>query len=120
MTIGIRLVRERSLTVVRPKFRVRTLVILVAVIALGLWGEQMRRRRAYCLEMADKHVKKIRAEFYTGGLKSLDERPMRHAHAKWHRTLRDAYLRSAGRPWEAVPPEPPEPSVFPAPRDQGR
>jgi hypothetical protein len=29
--------------------------------------------------------------------------------------LRDAYLRGADRPREAVPPEPPEPSVFPAP-----
>jgi hypothetical protein len=113
-------VRERSLTVVRPKFRVRTLVILVAVIALGLWGEQMRRRRAYCLEMADKHQTKIRAEFYNGGLISLDERPMMDAHLRWHKTSRDAYLRGVGRPWEAVPPEPPEPSVFPAPPGQGR
>ena len=105
---------------VRPKFRVRTMVVLVAVIALGLWGEQMRRRRAYCLEMADKHQKRIRAEFSTGGLIDLDEVPMRQAHVRWHRTLRAAYLRGAGRPWETVPPEPPEPSIFPDPSGQGR
>src|SRR3954466_4334927 len=39
----------------KPKLRVRALMAVIAVVALGFWGEQMRRRRSYCLEMAAKH-----------------------------------------------------------------
>src|SRR4051812_20166868 len=34
-------------------------MVVVAVVALGIWGEAMRRRRAYCLEMAEKHRRQL-------------------------------------------------------------
>jgi hypothetical protein len=34
--------------------------------------------------------------------------------AEFHETLSRTYERAANHPWEAVPPDPPEPEVFPA------
>src|SRR5262249_48749344 len=37
-----------------PRFRLRTLMIAVAIAGLACGGEALRRRRAYCLEQASK------------------------------------------------------------------
>jgi hypothetical protein len=42
----------------RPRFRLWTLLVLVAIIALGLGGEMMRRRRAGYLRAAAEHATK--------------------------------------------------------------
>lgn len=102
---------------VRPRFRVRGLMILVAAIALGIWGEQMRRRRAYCLRKAAEHRSRLfmfSFHFQTPPVSPELEEELRrtYPHAAWHLNLSDAYRCCASRPWETVPPEPPEPSVF--------
>ena len=103
---------------VRPKLRVRTLMVLVAVIALGVWGEQMRRRRAYCLRKSLEHRTKLLMTSFHFSQRLLspeDEEKLRrtYPHAAWHLEVSDAYLRCASRPWQPVPPEPPEPFAFP-------
>jgi hypothetical protein len=105
---------------VRPRFRLRGLMILVAAIGVGMWGEQMRRRRAYCLRKADEHRSKLLMmsfHFSTPRFSPEEEERLRrtYPHAAWHLKVSDAFRRCANRPWEPVPPEPPEPSVFPAP-----
>lgn len=45
----------------RPRFRVRTLLILAAVAGLAMGLDGMRRRRSYCLRRAEFH----RSRFYT-------------------------------------------------------
>ncbi len=102
----------------RPKIRVGALMALVAVIALGIWGEQMRRRRAYCLRKSLEHRSKLFMTSFHFSHRPLpreaEERWRRtYPHAAWHLAVSDAYLRCAGRPWQSVPPEPPEPSDFP-------
>ncbi len=103
---------------VRPRIRVRAVMALVLVVALGLWGEQMRRRRAYCLRRSLEH----RSSLYMVSL-HMPHRPLppeaeeklrrTYPHAAWHLQMSDAYLRCASRPWQSVPPEPPEPFAFP-------
>jgi hypothetical protein len=41
--------------VVTPKLRISGLRAFVAVVALGIWGVQMWRRRAYCLGKSHEH-----------------------------------------------------------------
>jgi hypothetical protein len=133
--------------VTRPKFGVRALMVLVAVVALGTWGEQMRRRRAYCLVMAEEHRGRIimpSGRSFAGPARTEDEELRNrnpHAglrgehslteedleklrktdpHVAWHLSVRDADLRCASRPWEALPTEPTEPSDFSASPGQGR
>lgn len=101
--------------VVRPKIRVRAVMALVAIIALGLWGEQMRRRRAYCLQKSLEHRTRLLMVSVHMSHRPLppeaEERLRRtYPHAAWHLEISDAYLRCASRPWQ---PEPPEPFSFP-------
>src|SRR5271165_3003686 len=109
---------ERSLPMIRPKVRIRALMALVAIIALGLWGEQMRRRRAYCLKKSLEHRSKlimISFHFQHPLLSAAEEAKLRrtYPHAAWHLEVSDAYLRFANRPWQPVPAEPDEPFSFP-------
>jgi hypothetical protein len=104
--------------VVRPKLRVRSVMVLVAVVALGVWGEQMMRRRAYCLRKSLEHRSKLMMvsfHFSTPLHTAEEEEKLRrtYPHAAWHLEVSDAYLRCASRPWQPVPPEPPEPFSFP-------
>jgi hypothetical protein len=115
-------------------------MVVVAVVALGAWGEQMRRRRAYCLVMAEEHRGRIimpSGRSFVGPARTQDEEELRKTnphsglrgehslteqdleklrktdpHAVWHLNVRDAYLRCASHPWEALPTEPTEPSDF--------
>jgi hypothetical protein len=103
---------------VRPKIRVRTVMVLIVIIALGLWGEQMRRRRAYCLRMSREHRGKLlmtSLHFLHPLMSAKDEERLRktYPHAAWHLSVSDTYLRHASRPWLPVPPEPEEPFDFP-------
>jgi hypothetical protein len=109
---------ERSLPMISPKMRVRAMMAFVAIIALGIWGEQMRRRRAYCLKKSLEHRSKllmISSHFSHPLMSAADEEKLRrtYPHAAWHLEVSDAYLRCANRPWQPVPPEPDEPFSFP-------
>jgi hypothetical protein len=98
------------------------LLILVAAVALGIGAEQMRRRRAYCLKMADWHRSRLYMTSFHFAVPRSSLTPEKEAelrrtypHAAWHLNVSDAYRRCASRPWEPVPTEPTEPSVFPDP-----
>jgi hypothetical protein len=91
---------------------------LVALVALGMWGEQMRRRRAYCLRKSLEHRSKLLIVSFHCSHRlfsaEVEERLRRtYPHAAWHLEVSDAYLRCASQPWRPVPPEPPEPFEFP-------
>jgi hypothetical protein len=103
---------------VRPKIRISGLMALVAVFALGIWGEQMRQRRAYCLRKSREHrTKLLMTSFHMqhAPMATEAEKELRktYPHAAWHLTVSDAYLRCARRPWLPVPLEPEEPFAFP-------
>jgi hypothetical protein len=93
-------------------------MVLVMIVALGLWGEQMRRRRAYCLRKSLEHRSKLYMWSFHASNRLLppekeEELRKTYPHAAWHLEVSDAYLRYASRPWQLVPPEPPEPFDFP-------
>ena len=103
---------------IRPKVRIRALMALIAIIAFGIWGEQMRRRRAYCLKKSLEHRSKllmVSFHFQHPLLSAQQEEKLRrtYPHAAWHLEVSDAYLRCANRSWQPVPPEPEEPVSFP-------
>ena len=108
---------ERSLPMIRPKMRIRALMAIVAIVALGIWGDQMRRRRHYCLKKSLEHRTKLlmmsfhfqHAIMSASGRRETAEDV---SHAAWQLEVSDAYLRCANRPWQAVPPEPDEPFSF--------
>lgn len=90
---------------------------MVAIVALGIWGEQMRRRRAECLQKSRDHRGKLlmtSLHFSHPLMSEKDEENLRrtYPHAAWHLRVSDTYLRHAGRPWLPVPAEPEEPSDF--------
>src|SRR5262245_55668830 len=104
----------------RKRFSLKSLMALVAIIALGIWGEQMRRRRAYCLEMADKHRDRLYMNSFhfsipRSTLTAEKEEELRrtYPHAAWHLNVSDPYLYYASHPWLPPPPEPDEPFEFP-------
>jgi hypothetical protein len=110
----------------RLRFRLRTLSILVAVLAFAIAGEQMRRRRAYCMSRAAFHRHMLLA--WNGGHMQIplyspevEERmAKRNPHAAWHLRVASAYTRAASQPWVGLPFEPPEPRHFLIPPDQDR
>jgi hypothetical protein len=102
----------------KTRFSIKTLMALVAVIALGIWGEQMRQRRAYCLRKSLEHRSKLlMASFHMAhrplSAKAEERLRMTYPHAAWHLNASDTYLRHVSRPWLALPPEPVEPHDFP-------
>jgi hypothetical protein len=86
----------------------------------------MRRRRAYCVDRAIFHRRRLLT--WNGGHYQLvplspevEERLARRSpHAAWHLRIASAYRRAASRPWESLPVEPPEPRHFLIPPEQDR
>jgi hypothetical protein len=93
-------------------------MVLVAIIALGIWGEQIRERRDYCLRMSREHRGKLlmtSLHFSYPRMSAKDEERLRknYPHAAWHLNVSDTYIYYASRPWLPPPPEPEEPFEFP-------
>ena len=87
-----------------PRFRLRTLLVAVAVAAVVSGVEVMRRRRACYQGRASDHA--FAAIPYTPGY--LGDRPDQ-AKAAFHEAMRVKYERAARCPWLPVPPDPPAP-----------
>lgn len=99
-----------------PRFRLRTLMIGVAVVALPL---ALMVRREQLLGMSRFHRDQMvqTAEWWSNGkrvspkalagMKSWTQ--LSTPVSQWHETLAETYRQAASRPWRPVPPEPPEP-----------
>src|SRR2546423_876858 len=98
-----------------PRFRLRTLILAVAAVAVLLGGEGLRRRRAYCLRQAatcNRAIESLRpmaidsphvGDFVTVG--SSSGRPITPDDLiSEMEDLKAAYLRVAARPWLPLPP----------------
>jgi hypothetical protein len=114
----------------RPRFRLRTLLVLVALVAFGIGGELMRRRRDHYLEAVAEHARleaverrwaafsRDQAGFATNDPElppaergvvaktRRDDARYFDALAVWHARRQARYERAAARPWEAVESDP--------------
>lgn len=84
-----------------PRFRIRTIMVAVAVVAIPL-GVCMERRSRF-LGLAAQHNE--------SGIIYVSTYMDRSAYgaSEWHRLLADKYERAARYPWLPVEPHPPEP-----------
>lgn len=125
----------RLLAQARPRFRLRTLVILIAGIAValgaGLWADRLMRRSAAYRQKAAFHAREAAtwrrvardnaariAETLgrSGGRGSARELEawtinavLRDETAAYHDRLQGTYAAAAARPWSGVVAEPPKP-----------
>ena len=109
-----------------PRFRLHTLLVAVAVVAVGVSCEAMRRRRAALLGRAAVcggfvavnraiigSVSPLQAgpgptaEPVRRAIEATEDRARRRA--EFYEALRRKYLRAAARPWLPVAPDPPPP-----------
>ena len=89
-----------------PRFRLRTLMVAVAIMGLACGGEAMRRRRAAFLARAEWHE----GRSLDPGLIFTKEGDLLAAKPwAYHRDMAAKYEQAASRPWLPVPPDPPEP-----------
>ena len=98
----------------RPRFRPRTALSLVLLVALGLWAEGLRQRAAYCLTAAAEYQRL--GEGFAHMKKLADQGEPGYDHpgegAYYGRTSQEylararEYRRAAYRPWLAVPDDP--------------
>ena len=102
-----------------PRFRLRTLLIVVALVALALVPATLARRRQRFEALAHHHREAAGGPFavslispagrahlyelaFRAGLLSPERR-------QWHRDLTVKYERAARYPWLLVAPDPPPP-----------
>jgi hypothetical protein len=101
----------------RPRLRLRTLLIVVVVAGLALGGWTMWKRREYCLERirSCKFWEKPQeppsrlGPYFDGpptAAQQAEWRAWARAYAKWSARMRPAYERVARYPWLPLPPEP--------------
>ena len=107
-----------------PRFRLRTLLIAVAVmgVALGAWG-RIEGRRARMLGLAEEHRSRIVGlsidrDYARLGVSLCDittgyplrpVTPGERRRDRWHFRLYLKYQDAAARPWLPVAPDPPPP-----------
>ena len=91
----------------RPRFRLRTLLVLVALVALGLGGELMRWRRVRYLQAAAEYARKVAEDRKYSDVIG-DWKPWAAYHAEMRRRFEDA----ASHPWRGDPDAIPEPETF--------
>ena len=104
----------------RLRFKLRWLMVAVAVVALGVWGERMRRASSAYREQAEFYRYLLTtprnnpstSEGASVAEKSLDiatevarERRLMH----YIEAMLAKYEHAARRPWLPVEPDPPEP-----------
>jgi hypothetical protein len=111
----------------RPRFTIRLFMTALAMstvaIILGVQTLEMLRRRADFLGAAEYHAGREREEHQklsnvaVARSKGLGKDPLTpiiedlaRARLAYHGDMRRKWQRAAGRPWEAVPPDPDEPT----------
>ena len=102
-----------------PRFRLRSMMILVAVLALSLSAAVLWRRREHYRRLAEAYaltemVLRVDSNMARGSaafpLLDLSESMDRNARqADYYARLRRKYERAARRPWLPVEADPPEP-----------
>ncbi len=105
--------QNRRPCVRRPqaRFTVRSLMVLVAVLALASWWLLYRRERFHKLDAY--HSARVLRHTTSGTTRygTLDATSgTTTARGEWHRWLAGTYRRAASRPWLPVAPDPPPPS----------
>ena len=108
----------------RPRLRLWTALLLVLLVALGLWAEGLRQRAAYCLTTAAQwerwrdgyaHMQRMAQD----GVPEYDhpgEGPYYGREAQSCEARARQYREAAYRPWVAVPDDP---TLVNAPRWRG-
>jgi hypothetical protein len=103
-----------------PRFRLRTLLIAVAVAGIVSGLAALRQRRAHFLELAALH-ERAESEPRVISVHFREEVPVEERmkvwrqinasdkRAKYHHLLRVKYECAAARPWLPVAPDPPPP-----------
>jgi hypothetical protein len=98
----------------RLRFRLRTALLLVLLVALGLWVEGLRQRTAYCLTTAAQyeqwrdgyaHMQQM-AQDGVPGYDHPGEGPYYGREARFCVARAGQYREAADRPWVAVPEDP--------------
>ena len=108
-----------------PRFRLRSLMVAVAVAGVVIGGESMRRRRVDYLRQAQyhAHLQQRLVVFSPGWIPETEAEDERYRQAisrffakmasrpwtVYHARMKGKYLRAADRPWLPVVPDPPEP-----------
>jgi hypothetical protein len=111
-----------------PRFRLRALMIAVAILALLAFGESMRRRRGRYRVLAEYHALSERsyamfARMYRETLPFPTDEPgaalspaarakaeRAEAGGAYHAAMRRKYEHAARSPWLPVEPDPPPPA----------
>jgi hypothetical protein len=110
-----------------PRFRLRTLLVAVAVAAVAMGAMLMLQRAAAYRRLAERHAERERmhrdsAALATAEAEDLAERGSADGAALWRERVDDnaakaarsaelsrKYLHAAAHPWLAVEPDPPPP-----------
>jgi hypothetical protein len=104
-----------------PRFRIRTLMIAVALVALLVWGAMMGIRSYVYYRLASYYETQERLSRYIFERDRENPAEARSVGVVWGSRIADFYAplaqkyrRAMWRPWESVAPDPPAP-VFGSP-----
>ena len=90
-----------------PRFRLRSLLIAVAVVAIGMGALALWRRSVSLKRQAMHHA--LRGIVLEAEAGSGPDAARWHRRADWHYQMSRKYLAASSRPWLPVEPDPPEP-----------
>lgn len=115
---------EMAMQLSPVRFRIRSLLILVALVATTLWAVEARRRWSYCRWRAECHASEVLQirENVRLTLALAERTPscrwsMTHDAARripyvaWHAGQAARFRRAMWRPWNPLPVEHPEPEL---------
>jgi hypothetical protein len=98
----------------RVRFTVRWLMGAVAIVAAIMGGVDLWQRSVFYRSKVAHHARMERSSLFLFwvGNKPNDLKELPRVNRAWtehHAALRRKYERAAARPWEYVPPDPPDP-----------